>query len=205
LRRKAADADKAAGLQNELDSTRRDRDQLKSQTGSLQSQLDALKQKAADADQAASLQPALDRANNDNREHRTRIAELERQLAELKKQQSAAPAAKPAGQLNVPGTTRAQDLEQQGIKVTSFTDGRPASYSKPMGGKADDLKRISGVGPKLEKTLHELGIYHFSQIAEWNNDMCEWINAHMDFPGRIQRDSWVDQSKLLAEGKEIKK
>ncbi len=71
----------------------------------------------------------------------------------------------------------------------------------PMGGKADNLQMISGVGPKLEKVLHELGIYHFSQIAAWTEKDIAEVDERLKFKGRIERDEWVRQARLLAAGR----
>ncbi|MCY4180960.1 MAG: hypothetical protein OXD48_11955, partial [Litoreibacter sp.] len=65
---------------------------------------------------------------------------------------------------------------------------------------ADDLRQIKGVGPGLEKTLNELGFYHFDQIAKWGDGEIAWVDARLKFKGRIVRDSWVDQCKTLAAG-----
>ncbi len=65
---------------------------------------------------------------------------------------------------------------------------------------ADDLKLISGVGPKLEKTLNGLGISRYNQIAEWGADEVARINDHLRFSGRIQRENWIEQAKALAKG-----
>jgi len=73
--------------------------------------------------------------------------------------------------------------------------------SAPIGGKADDLQMISGIGPKLEKLLHELGIYHFSQIAAWTEKDIKEVDSQLKFKGRIEREEWVRQAKLLAVGK----
>ena len=67
---------------------------------------------------------------------------------------------------------------------------------------ADELKRIKGIGPVIEKTLNELGIYQFKQIAEFNRDNVAWVDKYISFPGRIDREEWVSQAKELAEGKE---
>ena len=77
---------------------------------------------------------------------------------------------------------------------------RPEGLAKARGGKADNLQLISGVGPKLEKTLQGLGFYHFDQIAGWNQDEVDWVDEHLRFKGRIARDEWIAQAKLLAAG-----
>ena len=79
------------------------------------------------------------------------------------------------------------------------SDGRPARIKKPA--KPDDLKLISGVGPKLEGTLNGLGIYKFEQIAQWKKAERDWVDEHLKFKGRIERDGWVKQAKSLMKKK----
>lgn len=78
----------------------------------------------------------------------------------------------------------------------------PAILSAPRDGKADDLKIIEGVGPALEKLVNSLGFYHFDQIANWSDAEIMWVDSHMKtFKGRIVRDKWHAQAKLiLSEG-----
>ena len=64
----------------------------------------------------------------------------------------------------------------------------------------DDLKKLKGVGPKLEKLLNGLGVYNFQQIADWQKKDIDWVNAKLSFSGRIERESWVSQAKTLAAG-----
>ncbi len=77
---------------------------------------------------------------------------------------------------------------------------RPAGIEKPAA--PDDLKMISGVGPKIEATLNEIGIFTFSQIAGWKKAEREWVDGFLNFRGRIERDDWVKQAKALAKGGE---
>jgi predicted flap endonuclease-1-like 5' DNA nuclease len=77
---------------------------------------------------------------------------------------------------------------------------RPKGLEKARGGKPDDLQRISGVGPKNEKVLHSLGFFHFDQIAEWTSEQVKWVDDHLNFNGRIAREEWIKQCKLLAAG-----
>jgi predicted flap endonuclease-1-like 5' DNA nuclease len=79
---------------------------------------------------------------------------------------------------------------------------RPAALTAPQGGKADDLKRIRGIGRVNEAKLHDLGIYHFAQIAVWTPENVEWAGEYLSFPGRIEREDWVGQAKVLAKGGE---
>ena len=76
----------------------------------------------------------------------------------------------------------------------------PETLTKARAGGADDLKQIKGVGPGLEKTLNELGFYHFDQIQNWGKAEIEWVDSRLKFPGRIVRDEWIKQAKTLAKG-----
>ncbi|MFG6516785.1 50S ribosomal protein L21 [Sulfitobacter sp. 1A13496] len=65
---------------------------------------------------------------------------------------------------------------------------------------ADDLKALSGVGPALEKKLHEAGITSFAQIAAWTEADIAEVDEKLSFKGRIQREGWVEQAKEKTKG-----
>ncbi|VAW24314.1 SSU ribosomal protein S2p (SAe) [hydrothermal vent metagenome] len=75
---------------------------------------------------------------------------------------------------------------------------------KPMftapAGDPDDLKKISGVGPVIEKKLHALGITKYSQVADFSKDDIEKVDLELNFKGRIDRDNWLEQAAQLAKG-----
>lgn len=75
---------------------------------------------------------------------------------------------------------------------------RPAGLAAPRAGEADDLKKILGIGPANERKLNELGVYHFDQIAAWDRPQIRWVGAYLAFPGRIDRENWVEQARALA-------
>ncbi len=79
----------------------------------------------------------------------------------------------------------------------AFTDiGVPAAAGEP-----DDLRVIKGLGPKLNSVLTGLGITRYDQIAGWGETEIAKVDAHLGtFKGRITRDNWVAQAKLLAAG-----
>ena len=72
-----------------------------------------------------------------------------------------------------------------------------ALFTAPEG-EPDDLKKISGVGPVLEKKLHELGITKFAQVAAFSAQDIENVDGRLNFKGRIERDNWLEQAKELA-------
>jgi NADH-quinone oxidoreductase subunit E len=72
---------------------------------------------------------------------------------------------------------------------------KPAGIDKPAA--IDDLKKIVGIGPKLEMVLNDLGIYTFAQIAAWEAAEIAWIDDYLSFAGRILRDKWIEQASEL--------
>lgn len=77
---------------------------------------------------------------------------------------------------------------------------RPVGLAAPREGRADDLKRIKGIGRQNEARLHALGIWHFSQIAAWTPENVRWAGSFLAFAGRIEREDWVAQAAVLAAG-----
>lgn len=78
---------------------------------------------------------------------------------------------------------------------------KPQTLGAPRGGAADDLKKIKGVGPKLEEVLHSMGFYHFDQIAGWSAEEVAWVDENLNgFRGRVTRDDWQSQARELMSG-----
>ena len=79
---------------------------------------------------------------------------------------------------------------------------KPQGMSAPRNGKADELQEIEGIGPVLEKLCHDMGIFHFDQIASWGASEVGWMDGNLKgFKGRVTRDKWVAQARLIgAEG-----
>lgn len=77
---------------------------------------------------------------------------------------------------------------------------KAAAKSEAAAAKADDLKVLSGVGPALEKKLHDAGVTTFAQIAGWSADDVAAMDEKLSFKGRIEREGWIEQAKELAKG-----
>lgn len=108
------------------------------------------------------------------------------------------PAAKKA-----PATKAKPAAKAKAAPKAAAADGKPAlMLSAAREGGADDLKLISGVGPKLEQTLNDLGVYHFDQVAKFKKKDIAWVDERLRFKGRIERDDWMSQAKILAKGGE---
>jgi predicted flap endonuclease-1-like 5' DNA nuclease len=97
-------------------------------------------------------------------------------------------------------TAPAPAASAKAAKPAAAKAAKPETLTKARAGGADDLKQIKGVGPGLEKTLNELGFYHFDQIQNWRKAEIEWVDSRLKFPGRIVRDEWTKQAKTLAKG-----
>ena len=62
----------------------------------------------------------------------------------------------------------------------------------------NDLQMISGIGPVVEKKLHDIGVFRFDQIASWTKAEVDEFNTKLSFSGRIERDNWLKQAAELA-------
>jgi predicted flap endonuclease-1-like 5' DNA nuclease len=156
--------------------------------------------------------PAIDKAGDNVRPAaETRAAEEARLAAAVsavqqqhfaveakadQKARVAAAAAKAAEHMEAPivATTAQADASHPGRK--------PRGIAVPGEGEADDLKLIKGIGPRNEKACNALGIYQFRQIADWTPDEAIWVGHDLAFPGRIEREHWIAQARLLAAGVE---
>jgi predicted flap endonuclease-1-like 5' DNA nuclease len=72
--------------------------------------------------------------------------------------------------------------------------------TSPSSGPADDLKRIRGIGVLIEKRLNAMGISRYDEIANWTNSDIDRVSQTLEFKGRIERESWVEQARILSSG-----
>lgn len=184
-------------LRGDLDRTRSERDKLRTDSSRLTGELDACGKTRAD---------------------------LERRLREAQAAPSAgAAAAKPAGQasaalISTPATAKsapatpppkkpaaakaAPSTAKASAPKASAAPKKPAPAAKPASGKPDNLRRLIGIGPVNEKLLKGQGVTTFAQIAAWSAADIERIEHALQFGGRVEREHWVAQAKLLAAGDE---
>ncbi|MGQ2907156.1 MAG: NADH-ubiquinone dehydrogenase [Aliihoeflea sp.] len=96
-------------------------------------------------------------------------------------------------------STRAAEALLGDVKAAAENAMRaPVRKAKPA--RPDDLKAISGVGPKLEQVLNGFGIWTYGQVAALVDAEIAWLEDQLGFGGRIDRDGWVQQAKSLASG-----
>lgn len=87
------------------------------------------------------------------------------------------------------------DSTPSAVEIMPEDFKRPAKLEKPE--TPDDLKLISGVGPKLEQVLNSMGIWTFAQIANWSAEEIAFVDDYLQFKGRINRDEWLKQAAEL--------
>lgn len=119
-------------------------------------------------------------------------------------------AAKAAAEPKADAKAKVADKPKADAKTEAKTEGaaaapkdadKPKALDKARDGKADDLKMIKGIGPKLEILCHKLGFFHFDQIAAWTAKEIAWVDDNLEgFKGRVTRDEWVKQAAILAKG-----
>jgi predicted flap endonuclease-1-like 5' DNA nuclease len=88
-------------------------------------------------------------------------------------------------------------LADAGEPGASAAPVRPLALERPVEGTPDDLTLIGGIGPRIQDVLNSLGIYHYDQIAEWTLENIAWVDAYLNFHGRVKREGWVEQAAVL--------
>ncbi len=198
-----------AQLRAEADKLRARINELEGHIGGKDSEISDLKAQLAAAPAAAAASTADDDETYAlewrNRYLAARVKYLEGRIADAAK-----PAKKAAPKKRVTKKVVKKAAPKKKTATKKAAPKKAAApkvlYDKPTEGKPDDLKLISGVGPKLEKMLNDTGVYYFRQIANWKKADVKMVNDKLGaFPGRIERDEWVRQAKGLAKGAAVAK
>jgi predicted flap endonuclease-1-like 5' DNA nuclease len=111
------------------------------------------------------------------------------------------PAAPKPAAASKPAATTSAAKSSTAPKAAPAKKAVPAT-AKPAPGKPDNLRRLIGIGPVNEKLLKAQGVTSFAQIAGWTAADIKRIEDVMNFDGRIARERWIEQAKLLAAGNE---
>lgn len=151
----------------------------------------------------ASVQLASDIGDTVKRIDGTEVPLLTPWLGGAAKSKAKKPAAKKAAAKSTAKAKTAAKTTKAAAKPAvkaskPAAEKKPRTMNAPRKAGADDLKLISGVGPKLEGVLNELGFWHFDQIAKWTKSEIAWVDERLKFKGRIERDKWIAQAKKLA-------
>lgn len=134
------------------------------------------------------------------------LARLQRDLDQCRDQLSAANASfEPAPRSPAAGSVAPIPMVSaaaaQAAAAMAGDDAAPPP-SDDGSGEADDLRQIKGIGPKIAGILEELGIRRFEQIAAWTPENVAWVNDHLKFKGRIEREKWIPQAEALIAARE---
>ena len=126
--------------------------------------------------------------------------------ADAARQKAAPVKAKPELRVVPKAEMPAREPETKVAREKSATpktvEARPARKAPAAkAGKADDLKAISGIGPKLEQVLNGMGFRRYTDIAALSDADAARIEAELGLDGRIARDGWVEQARTLAKGR----
>ena len=213
------------GVRGDLDRTRSERDRLRADTDRLTGELDACGRARADVERRLrEAQPASGTAKASSQAPaaltstpataksaparsdpaKSAPAKSAPARSAATKPAAAKPAAKtpatktaaapkPAAKAAAP---RAATPKPAAAKKTAPASGKTAT------GKADNLRRLIGIGPVNEKLLKGLGVTSYAQIAAWTAADVKRIEDVLNFDGRIAREQWIEQAKLLAAGNE---
>ncbi len=107
------------------------------------------------------------------------------------------PAAAPSAPAKKPTKAKAEKAPAPAKAPAAKKAAKPAK-AEAAPAAADDLKKLSGVGPALEKKLNAAGITSYAQIAAWTDADVAAIDEQLSFKGKIEREGWIDQAKELA-------
>ncbi|MFO1152022.1 MAG: NADH-quinone oxidoreductase subunit NuoE [Alsobacter sp.] len=145
----------------------------------------------------APTQPALKAADTPA----ARVADGKEPVHPAEKAKAADATTSLTGTVGVAPQTPPAVAATQPVLAPVSDEHKPELLAAPKDGKPDDLELIWGVGPKLAELLHKLGVFHFAQIASWNELNLRWIDQNLGaFKGRAVRDKWIEQAAKLASG-----
>ncbi|CAN7542526.1 NADH:ubiquinone oxidoreductase [Pararhizobium sp. LjRoot238] len=143
----------------------------------------------------------------------TRTAQKTAAVDERPAAEAAEPLASAAGVADVAPATKTETPVKAPVKSKPVkaepVKAAPAKADKPqrqtaaarvVETQADDLKRISGIGPKLEQVLNGMGVRRYADVASWSDKDVKRFDEQLGFGGRIARDGWVEQAKTLMKG-----
>jgi predicted flap endonuclease-1-like 5' DNA nuclease len=203
------------GVRGDLDRTRSERDRLRADTDRLTGELDACGRARADLERRLrEAQPASGTAKASSQAPAALIStpatakSAPAKSAPAKSAATKPAAAKPAAKTPATKTAAApKPAAKAAAPRTAAPKPGPAKKTSPASGKtatgkADNLRRLIGIGPVNEKLLKGLGVTSYAQIAAWTAADVKRIEDVLNFDGRIAREQWIEQAKLLAAGNE---
>ena len=178
------------------------REQTASLAAELKTNQEKLQQAEAAGDENRDLQERLRQRDADIKRLEADLAECRAKAASATNPSASGTAGGTGGGTTSayaasPPTSSAPAAGTAGGTTPAYVAATPASPA-PASGEGDDLTKIKGIGQVLKGKLNRLGITTFKQIAEFTEADIERVNAELDFPGRIERERWVEQARDFA-------
>ncbi|ESY67521.1 MULTISPECIES: NADH dehydrogenase [Mesorhizobium] len=206
-------------LRGDLDRTRSERDRLRADSDRLTGELNACGKTRSDLErqlrdaQASAGAGAAKAASQPSAALMSTPATAKSAPAAAKAAAAKAAPAKPAAAKPAAAKAPAKPAASKSAAAGSATKSAAAPKAsaakkaappaaKAASGKPDNLRRLIGIGPVNEKLLKAQGVTSFAQIAAWTAADIKRIEDVMNFDGRIARERWIEQAKLLAAGNE---
>ncbi|WP_136616731.1 MULTISPECIES: proton-conducting membrane transporter [Mesorhizobium] len=197
-------------LRGDLDRTRSERDRLRADSDRLTGELDACGKTRADLERRLREAQAAPAAGSSAAKPAGQASAALMSTPATAKSAAAKPApAKPAAAKAAPAKPAAKPAAAKASAPAKSATSKPVAAkkaapapAKPASGKPDNLRRLIGIGPVNEKLLKAQGVTSFAQIAGWTAADIKRIEDVMNFDGRIARERWIEQAKLLAAGNE---
>ena len=153
------------------------------------------------AAQQTAAKPAVDKAPVSEKQSKAKPKTKPAAKPSTSKASAKSGVEKPVAKARTEKSAKNEAKSKSSSSAAGSVGTKPKQLTAARGGTADDLKMIKGVGPKLEALLHKLGFFHFDQVASWGADEVAWVDQNLEgFKGRVSRDNWVQQAKVLAEG-----
>ena len=118
-------------------------------------------------------------------------------LLKSRNKDEAQPAA-PADQEKEVSVSTSAPVSETPVEPSDIDKEAPTLLDAPRQGTKDNLQQILGIGPKIETTLNSIGVFHFDQIAAWDQKSVHWVDEKLSFKGRIDREKWVQQASALS-------
>ncbi|AZO21946.1 MULTISPECIES: proton-conducting membrane transporter [unclassified Mesorhizobium] len=191
-------------LRGDLDRTKSERDRLRADTNRLSGELDACSRARADLEGRLREAPSTPAKTGANKAAAPAPTALMSTPAEAKSSPAKSAAAKPAAAK--PAAQPKPAAKSAAPKASAAPKKAPApkkaAAPKAAAGKGDNLRRLIGIGPVNEKLLKGQGVTTYAQIAAWTEADVKRIEDVLNFDGRIAREKWIEQAKLLAAGDE---
>ncbi|RWL50091.1 MAG: proton-conducting membrane transporter [Mesorhizobium sp.] len=187
-------------LRGHLDRTRSERDRLKADSDQLKGELDACGRARADLE--SRLREAPSKAGAAKAATPAPAALVSTPTSATSAATKAAPAKPAAAKKPAATKTAAAKPAAKAAAPKKAAPTKKTAAPKAATAKADNLRRLIGIGPVNERLLKGLGVTTYAQIAAWTDADVKRIEEVLNFDGRIAREKWIEQAKLLAAGDE---